>query len=100
MYFVCRLQPIEEVEQGNGDVETTIIPDPVAQEGEIEAAAWIPLEEYREMIDNQDGGHPMMQHIMQLHDQDTDIQKTILQSIVPGRKPSPLYHAPLQPDST
>jgi 8-oxo-dGTP pyrophosphatase MutT (NUDIX family) len=91
LYFVCRLDPIENVDD-NGNV---IIPEPVACEEEIEAAAWVPLEDYRFMIDSKEG-HPMMQHVMKLYDEDCEIQQTVMRSIVPGRKPSPIYHPPLQ----
>ena len=90
LYFVCRLEPIEEVDKdGNA-----IIPEPVACEEEIEAAAWVPMEEYRAMI-NSKQGHPMMQHVMKLYDEDCEIQQTVVPSIVPGRKPSPIYHPPV-----
>jgi ADP-ribose pyrophosphatase YjhB (NUDIX family) len=86
LYFVCRLEPVED--EG--------IPEPVAQENEIAAVAWVPLQEYKDMI-NGENGHPMMQKMMELHDQDwklNDIQRTVVNSIVPGRKPSPIYHVP------
>ncbi len=43
-------------------------------------------------------GHPMMKHIIKLVEQsdDNDIQKTIVTSVVPGRKPSPVYHAAIR----
>lgn len=91
LYFVCRLEPVEEVDDG-GNV---VIPEPIPCQEEIEAAAWVPMEEYRAMIHGKDG-HPMMQHVMKLYDQDHDIQQTVIQSIVPGRKPSPIYHPPIQ----
>jgi len=91
MYFVCRLEPIED----DGTLQ-----QPVAQEEEIAAAAWVPLHEYKDMINGKDDDaspHPMMQKMMELHDLDwehSDIQRTVVNSIVPGRKPSPIYHAP------
>lgn len=93
LYFVCRLEPIEETDE-NGNL---IIPEPKAQVEEIEKAAWVPLDEYRAMINAKDG-HPMMQHIMKLYDNGraNDIQQTVVSSIVPGRKPSPIYHPPLR----
>lgn len=94
LYFVCRLEPIEEVdEEGN-----VVIPKPVPQANEIESVAWVPLEEYKSMVNAPDG-HPMMKHIMQLYGQDgmdNDIQKTVVNSIIPGRNPSPIYHTPLR----
>lgn len=92
MYFVCRLEPEEGVD-GDGNA---VIPNPVAQEGEIAAVAWVPLQEYKEMI-NGENPHPMMQTMMSLHALESgknDIQRTVVNSIVPGRKPSPVYHAP------
>lgn len=91
LYFVCRLQPIEQVDkEGNA-----IIPTPVPCEEEIAATAWISMDEYRDMINAKDG-HPMMQHVMKLYDEDCEIQQTVVNSIVPGRKPSPIYHAPMR----
>jgi len=94
LYFVCRLEPVESVDKDGN----TIIPEPVACEEEIEAAAWVPMEEYQAMINGKDG-HPMMQQVMKLYDQDWkehDIQQTVVSSIVPGRKPSPIYHPPIR----
>jgi ADP-ribose pyrophosphatase YjhB (NUDIX family) len=94
LYFVCRLEPI-----ANKDGE---VPEPVPQEGEIEAAAWVPLKEYRDMVFNPDSkvGHPMMQQIMKIVDQgnwdEYDIQRTVVSSVVPGRKGSPVYHAAIR----
>jgi 8-oxo-dGTP pyrophosphatase MutT (NUDIX family) len=48
LYFVCRLEPIESVDK-EGNV---IIPEPVACEEEIEACAWVPLQEYRYVWEN------------------------------------------------
>lgn len=88
LYFVCRLQPVESVDE-NGHV---VIPEPIPCQEEIAAAAWLPLQEYRVMIHDKDNGHPMMQHVMKRYDQDCDIQQTVVPSIVPGRRPSPIYH--------
>jgi ADP-ribose pyrophosphatase YjhB (NUDIX family) len=93
LYFVCRLEPIPINGEGN-------VPKPVPQVGEIEAAAWINFDEYRDMVNSEDSevGHPMMKQIMKIVEQSeqNDIQKTIISSVVPGRKPSPVYHAPIQ----
>ncbi|KAL3805326.1 hypothetical protein HJC23_009033 [Cyclotella cryptica] len=97
LYFVCRLEPVTD--------ESGKVAQPVPQEGEIEAAAWIPLDEYRDMVNNPDSniGHPMMRHIMKIVDQGDwdkfDIQRTVVSSVVPGRKGSPVYHAPIHSDS-
>ncbi|KAL7515928.1 hypothetical protein ACHAWX_000996 [Stephanocyclus meneghinianus] len=97
LYFVCRLKPIIDE---NGEVA-----QPVPQEGEIEAAAWIPLDEYRTMVNSADDkvGHPMMRHIMKIVDQGDwdkfDIQRAVVSSVVPGRKGSPVYHAAIHSGS-
>jgi ADP-ribose pyrophosphatase YjhB (NUDIX family) len=90
LFFVCRLEPIESVDESNG---RALIPEPVAQQSEIEVAAWVPLSEYRNMVDQ---GHPMMRHVMKLYDQGQNIEKTVVQSIVPGRASNPIYHPPLE----
>ncbi len=89
LYFVCRLDPIEDVDE-NG---TVIIPEPCAQACEIEATQWVPLSEYRTMVDGNDGqpGHPMMSNIMKVYDQGIRIKQKEVASVVPGRKPNPLY---------
>lgn len=97
LYFVCRLEPIPINEEGD-------VPKPVAQEGEIEATAWVDFDEYRDMVYSEDpkAGHPMMKQIIKIVEQSeqNDIQKTIVSSVVPGRKPSPVYHAPIQSNSS
>lgn len=89
LYFMCRLEPVEEQDE-NG---VAIIPEPVPEEGEIEDAAWVPFQEYKDMVNGANGGkpHPMMQQIVALFDRPNDIEKTVVNSIVPGRKPSPVY---------
>ena len=77
------------------------MPRPVPQEGEIEAVEWINLHEYREMVNNSDIniGHPMMSQVMKVVDQKSSIERLIVPSVVPGRKSSPLYHAPTAPNA-
>mmetsp|Transcript_17797 Transcript_17797/g.41496 ORF Transcript_17797/g.41496 Transcript_17797/m.41496 type:complete len:324 (-) Transcript_17797:69-1040(-) len=91
LFFVCRLSPLLD---NDGS-----LPEPVPQSGEIEDACWLSVDEYRDMVNSDDDNvrHPMMQRIMDLVDQgaDHDIQRTVLSSVVPGRKSSPLYHTPL-----
>lgn len=117
LFFVCRLKPIEggrddststdcdEDQNQNGiDNVSTVknegyVKQPIAQEGEIDIAAWIPLEEYKAMVNSDDDklGHPMMKEIMKVVEQshgENDIQQVMVDSIVPGRPPSPVYHAP------
>eukprot|EP00429_Kryptoperidinium_foliaceum_P027042 CAMPEP_0176137878 /NCGR_PEP_ID=MMETSP0120_2-20121206/70017_1 /TAXON_ID=160619 /ORGANISM="Kryptoperidinium foliaceum, Strain CCMP 1326" /LENGTH=290 /DNA_ID=CAMNT_0017473767 /DNA_START=178 /DNA_END=1046 /DNA_ORIENTATION=+ len=86
LYFVCRLDPVEDTDE-NGE---TIIPEPCAQECEIEATKWVPFSEYRAMVDG-DPGHPMMSNVMKVYDQGLRIEKKEVKSVVPGRKPNPLY---------
>ena len=90
LFFVCRLDPIEG-KDGEGNA---VIPDPTPQESEIEKAEWIPVQQYRDMVYGLDGGpgHPMMQHVMDLYDGDHRLVETEVTSVVPGRRPSPIYH--------
>ena len=89
LYFVCRLEPVERSDE-DGNV---VIPEPVAQVEEIAAASWVPLQEYKDMVNEGENPHPLMQKMMSLHDlEENDIQRTVVNSIVPGRKPSPIYH--------
>lgn len=90
LYFVCRLEPIEHQDP---ITNTRKIPQPVAQSGEIAAAAWVPFQEYRDMVNGKDP-HPMMQKVLEIFDTQNDIERSVVSSIVPGRKPSPIYHAP------
>uniref|UniRef100_A0A7S3Q322 Nudix hydrolase domain-containing protein n=1 Tax=Chaetoceros debilis TaxID=122233 RepID=A0A7S3Q322_9STRA len=90
LYFVCKMVPVE-----NSDSEgNAIIPKPVAQADEIAAAAWVPLTEYKAMVNGVNGGEPhrMMQKMMSLYESGESIQPTVMSSIVPGRGPSYLYH--------
>ena len=84
LYFVCRLIPCPEEYRwigngggGDGDSNSNTdtgegvgegeykIKDPIADPGEIAAAAWVPLDEFRQMVFPSSGGeaagHPMMQ---------------------------------------
>ena len=87
LYFVCKLLPTEHVDENDG---SPVIPTPVPCEEEIEAAAWVPMEDYKAMINGKDG-HPMMRHVMRLYENDCEIKQTVVSSIVPGRRPSPIY---------
>lgn len=89
MYFVCRLDPIEESdEEGN-----PIIPEPCAQECEIETAEWIPFEEYKRMVMGENGekGHPMMAHVVHAYESGRMIEKMEVESVVPGRDPNSIF---------
>lgn len=85
LFFVCRLDPIENVDE-DGSV---LIPTPVPQECEIEKAEWIPMSQYRDMVNE---GHPMMSHVLKLYDEGSLIARKSVNSVVPGRKPNPMYH--------
>ena len=88
LFFVCRLDPVE-TRDTDGNV---IIPDPIPEISEIECAEWIPLPQYRDMVFNKEQGHPMMQYIMTVLDAGAHIEKTVLNSVVPGRKPNDVYY--------
>lgn len=90
LYFVCRLDSIEQTDD-DGNV---VIPQPVAQECEIASAKWVPLEEYRDMVFGRDGGqgHPMMQHVLDVLDAERRIEQATVNSVVPGRPPNAIYY--------
>lgn len=90
LFFVCRLDPLEEFDC-QGDL---LIPTPVPQADEIQSAEWVPLEEYRRMVNGEDGsgvGHPMMKHVIEVFDAGRRIEKTVVSSVIPGRKPNSVY---------
>lgn len=89
MYFVCRLEPIEDIdEEGNAS-----IPEPCAQECEIESTEWIPFEYYKRMVDGKDGeqGHPMMSQVVHAFESGRLIEKKVVESVVPGRNPNAIF---------
>lgn len=94
LYFMCRMEAVPN-EDGS-------MPEPTPQAGEIEACRWLPLREFKNMVESEDKnvGHPMMAQIMKVVDQSFGMERMILPSIVPKRKPSPLYHVPIRPDDT
>jgi ADP-ribose pyrophosphatase YjhB (NUDIX family) len=87
MFFVCRLDPIESVDASGNKV----IPEPVAQECEIETVAWVPYKEYRDMVMHPDKGHPMMQQVLRVMEAHQKIEKAVVESVIPGRKPNDVY---------
>lgn len=87
LYFICKLRPIEITKAGE-----TFIPEPIPQEGEIAAASWIPMAKYRVMVERE---HPTMRQILRLYDGMAEIERSVFRSVVPGREPSPIYHASL-----
>jgi len=96
LFFVCRLDPKEVVDSTTGNV---VMPEPVPQENEIERAEWIPLKDYLAMIhDEKTGGHPTMRHIMNVFDEGRKIEKLVVESVVPGRKPNTIYFPTGQKD--
>jgi 8-oxo-dGTP pyrophosphatase MutT (NUDIX family) len=93
LFFVCRLDPIEDVNPDG----TAVVPDPVVQPCEIETAAWIPLDEYRAMVDGgtdqeSPGGHPMMMHLLASLDAGRSIERRVVESVVPGRSPNSIFY--------
>ena len=90
IYFVCRLDPIEEKDK-DGNV---VIPEPVPQEEEISATSWVPYSEFREMVTGENG-HPMISHVLHVSERGDTIDRKLINSIIPGRKASPIYSAPL-----
>lgn len=89
IYFVCRLDLIEGVdEDGN-----PLIAEPVPQENEIAATAWVPYSEFRDMVNGADG-HPMINHVLNVSERGDTIDKNLVNSLTPGRKASPIYSAP------
>lgn len=87
LFFVCRLDPIEAV----GDDGRPIIVSPTAQACEIEKTEWVPLSDYRAMIHDKDQGHPMMRHVIDLYDAGKRIDKNMVDSVIPGRRPNAMY---------
>jgi ADP-ribose pyrophosphatase YjhB (NUDIX family) len=85
LFFVCRLVPVED---------DGVIPTPIPQACEIAEALWLPLSEYRNMVDGANGepGHPMMSFVMNhVYDKGTRIENFDVKSVVPGRTPTPMY---------
>ena len=89
IYFVCRLDPIEEVDE-NGN---PVIPEPVPQENEIAATTWLPYSEFKDLMTGKDG-HPMISHVLNVNERGDVIERKLISSVIPGRKPFPIYSAP------
>lgn len=87
LFFVCRLDPIEELDCDG----SAIIDLPTAQECEIEKAEWVPLSEYRAIIHDTEHGHPMMRHVLEMYDAGKHIRKNMVNSVIPGRRPNAMY---------
>jgi ADP-ribose pyrophosphatase YjhB (NUDIX family) len=87
LFFVCRLIPKED---DKGNVET-----PIPQACEIAEAKWLPLSDYRDMVDGnteESKGHPVMTFVMnRIFDKGLRISTKEVNSVVPGRRPTPLY---------
>lgn len=87
LFFVCRLDPVEDTdEQGK-----LVIPQPIPEASEIETTEWVPLSEYRELISDKENGHPMMRHVLERYDDAKYMEKSVVRSVVPGRKPNAIY---------
>ena len=84
LYFICRMTPVD------GDSK------PVPQEDEIAATCWLPFSEFKDMVFNETP-HPVMQTMTKIIEQEdyNDVVRSMIPSIVPGRKPSPVYHVPI-----
>ena len=87
LFFICRLIP-EEDDDGN-------VKAPTPQACEIAEAQWLPLSEYRDMVDGkteESKGHPVMTFVMNhIFDKGIRISSKKVNSVVPGRRPTPLY---------
>jgi ADP-ribose pyrophosphatase YjhB (NUDIX family) len=87
LFFICRLTPKED---DHGRAET-----PIPQACEIAEAKWLPLSDYRDMVDGkteESKGHPVMTFVMNhIFDKGTGISMKTVNSVVPGRRPTPLY---------
>jgi ADP-ribose pyrophosphatase YjhB (NUDIX family) len=93
LFFICRLIPNnDEDDDGNGNNN---IRTPVPQACEIAEAKWLPLSEYRDMIDGlteDSNGHPVMSFVMdEIFDKGTGINMQEVDSVIPGCSPTPLY---------
>ena len=88
LFFVCRLIP-EEDEDGN-------VMTPIPQACEIAEAKWLPVSYYRDMVDGrteESKGHPVMTIVMNdILDKGMRIGMKEVNSVVPGRRPTPLYY--------
>ena len=72
---------------------------PSPQEDEISEAAWVPFEEFKSYVQAEgETPHPVMQLVCKIIEQgdDADVQRSMIASVVPGRKKSPVYHVPLK----
>jgi ADP-ribose pyrophosphatase YjhB (NUDIX family) len=89
LYFVCRLDPIEEQD----DRGKVVIPTPCAQACEIETAEWVPFDDYKRMVDGEGSqkGHPMMSQVLHAFKMGRMIEKKVVESVVPGRLPNDVY---------
>jgi len=90
LFFVCRLDPIEDVDE-NGK---RVIPEPVAQQCEIEIAQWVPLAEYRAMVNGGNGerGHPMMSHMLKVLESGSYLERKVVENVIPGREGHSIFY--------
>ena len=99
LFFICRLIPDnneDNDDNGNGgDGNDNNIRTPVPQACEIAEAKWLPLSEYRDMIDGlteDSNGHPVMSFVMdEIFDKGKGINMREVDSVIPGRSRTPLY---------
>jgi 8-oxo-dGTP pyrophosphatase MutT (NUDIX family) len=107
LYYVCWMTPSEVCEKRDEKGR----PMPSAQEGEITDTEWVPFKELYDMYGENGGSpHPMLRKVLDIAKdvlpgnntigvelegdggKGRDIQRTLLKSVVPGRKPMPFYH--------
>ena len=111
LYYVCWMTPSDVCERRDDKGR----PLPRAQECEITDTEWVPFEELHEMYGEKGSSpHPMLRRVRDIakdvlpsssnsssNSNSTlgtrsgghrDIQRTLLKSVVPGRKPMPFYH--------
>eukprot|EP00751_Fragilariopsis_kerguelensis_P049543 CAMPEP_0171035640 /NCGR_PEP_ID=MMETSP0736-20130129/40818_1 /TAXON_ID=186038 /ORGANISM="Fragilariopsis kerguelensis, Strain L26-C5" /LENGTH=239 /DNA_ID=CAMNT_0011480045 /DNA_START=128 /DNA_END=848 /DNA_ORIENTATION=- len=91
LFFMCRLIPnMNEEDDDDNNIRT-----PIPQACEIAEATWLPLSEYREMIDGrteESKGHPTMSFVMnEMFDKGMGINMREVKSVIPGRSPTALY---------
>ena len=91
LVFLCQLDPIAKSREDG----SAVIQDPAPQECEIADAKLIPLSEYRAMVEGVDGhpGHPFLKEVLRIYDKGLSISHRRMKSVIPGKKPSPIYHA-------
>ena len=96
LYFVCRVEVKDKDKLKDG-----VLPDTTPQEGEISEVKWVPLSDYKNMVKpDGENPHPVMQRVLEVveggGEGEGDIQMEVIESVVPGREPSPIYYPPIR----